>query len=357
MYREVPCVETRTPARRRLAAAILVSLALLAPVGASTSADAAESARPGRQSVELPADGFGFGAGMGLMRLEPRELAVQLDAVAATQATWLRMSIDWPSIERQRGVYDWSQAERVVKAARQRGLKVLAVVAYTPSWARGFWTRQTAPPTDSSLYGEFAGVVARHFGKRIAAYEIWNEPNLSRMFGGKVNVAKYAQLLKVGYAAIKAVRPRATVISAGLSPDGTDPGAFMRGVYAHGAGDSFDAAALHPYIGTGDTRYTMRRMSGMITDVRDVMDKHGDRSHEIWLTEFGTSAYSGGPTEENQARIALEQLSVAARTPLVGPCFLYGIQDTGPAIASQYGQGHLLTNSGRAKPLLAMLAG
>lgn len=351
-YPEVHRVRARIHPPRHLGA-LLGVLALVASLLAGpNSAEAA----PDRREPVVPAAGYGFGAGMGLMRLEQDQLDVQLDAVAATGARWLRMSIDWPSIERQRGVFDWSQAERVIRGARERGLKVLAVIAYTPSWARGFWTRQTAPPTVSARYGTFAGIVARRFGKRIAAYELWNEPNLPRMFGGKVNVAKYTELLRVGYAAIKAVRPRATVLSAGLSPDGTDPATFMKGIYAHGGGDSFDAVGLHPYIGTGDTTHTMRHMSDMIAQVRAVLDRRRDRTVEVWLTEFGTSAYAGGPTQENQAKIALEQLEVAARTPLVGPCFIYGIQNTGPAISSQYGQGHLLTSTGEPKPLLTLLA-
>lgn len=352
---EVLRVLSRIPSARRSAPALVAIiaslLALCLPVG--TPAVAAG----GHRAVVLPADGYGFSGGIDLTRISPTELATELDAVAATSASWLRLTVDWPTIERSRGTYDWTATDRVVNAARARGLKVLGVIAYTPSWARGFWTRHTAPPTVSADYGVFAAAVARHYGKRMAAYELWNEPNLPRMFGGQVNAAKYAELLRSGYAAIKTVRPRMTVISGGLSPDGVDPTQFVRDIYRHGAGNSFDAVGLHPYVGSGDTTHSMRRMSDMITDVRGIMDRHRDRTLEIWLTEFGTSAYAGGPTADNQARVALEQLALAARTPLVGPCFLYEIKDSGPAIASIYGRGHLLSNNGAPKPLAQLLAG
>ena len=333
------------------AAACLVALTIQVPSDAAAPAPAAGS------GPILPADGYGFSDGISILTLSDADLATELDAVASTTATWLRVPLDWPSIERARGRLDWSAPDRVIAAARARGLKVLAVVGYTPSWARGFWTRQTAPPTDASLYGGFTRQAAQHYGSAVAAYELWNEPNRGATFGGNVDAAKFAELLKAGYAGIRAVDRSVPVVSGGLSPGGTDPARFLTALYRHGAGGSFDAVGLHPYIGSGDPTRTTRRMSAMIASLRSVLDAHRATTAKIWLTEFGTASYVGGPSRDRQADAALEQLRVAAETPLIGPCILYEIRDAGPSTSTSNGFGHLLTWSWDTKPLLRILAG
>lgn len=325
-----------------------------APTPASVSPSASASASA--SGPVLPADGYGFSDGMSILTLDDADLAAELDAVASTTATWLRVPLDWPSIERTRGRLDWSAPDRVIAAARARDLKVLAVVAYTPSWARGFWTRQTAPPTDSSLYGGFTRQAAQHYGPAVAAYELWNEPNRAATFGGTVNAAKFAELLRAGFAGIRSVDRSVPVVSGGLSPGGTDPARFLTALYRYGAGGSFDAVGLHPYVGSGDPARTTRRMSAMIAGLRAVLDAHRATTSKIWLTEFGTASYTGGPSRDRQADAALEQLRVAAGTPLVGPCILYEIRDAGPSTSTSNGFGHLLTWSWDPKPLLQMLA-
>ena len=35
----------------------------------------------------------------------------------------------------QQGTFDWSHYDALVAAAEQRGLSILAIIAYTPGWA------------------------------------------------------------------------------------------------------------------------------------------------------------------------------------------------------------------------------
>lgn len=350
----------RTPHRRGALACLAAGLLVTAAVAVRAHDPQPTPPRSGAAlltaSAAIPAAGYGFSDGISILSLTKAELARELDAVAATTATWLRIPIDWPSVERRRGVFDWSAPDRVVEAARARGLRVLGVISYTPSWARGMFARQTAPPSDATDYGRFAAETAAHYGDAIAAYELWNEPNLAAMFGGKVDPARYAELLISGYAAIKEVRPEVPVISGGLSPDGMAPAKFLRRVYRADAAGSFDAVGLHPYVGAGSPEKTMPKMQAMIDEVRAVLDARGDDTMSIWLTEFGTSSAAGQRTPQRQAEVALAQLSLAARSELIGPCIIYQIRDAGPGTTSDEGLGHLLTYSWQTKPLSESLA-
>ena len=60
-----------------------------------------------------------------------------------------------------------------------------------------------------------AKFVARYAGK-IAAVEIWNEPNAVTFWTPTPDPAAYVELLKAAYPKVKAVDPSVVVVSAGL---------------------------------------------------------------------------------------------------------------------------------------------
>jgi len=64
------------------------------------------------------------------------QLGANLDAVRNAGATWIRLDVDWSQIEPNPGSSDFSGPDRVVDAARSRGLQVLAITTYTPRWAQ-----------------------------------------------------------------------------------------------------------------------------------------------------------------------------------------------------------------------------
>src|SRR5207247_2009988 len=163
-----------------------------------------------------------------------------------------RIDINWSVIQRK-GVttYDWAPFDRIVNSARARGLNVLGIIDWTPSWANA--GNAHAPPTNLSDYTNFASVAVKHYAALgVHAYEVWNEPNLGYNWGGKADAAGYVQMLKAAYPVIHAADPSATVVSGGLSPatnngPDIDPRTFVQAMYTNGVKGSFDALGHHPY--------------------------------------------------------------------------------------------------------------
>jgi hypothetical protein len=90
----------------------------------------------------------------------------------------------------------------------------------TPSWARADH-RHDGPPDNLNDYANFVGALAQRYKGRVKAYEIWNEQNFSREWGGgQINPGAYVEMLKVAYARIKAADPNALVVSGALTPTG-----------------------------------------------------------------------------------------------------------------------------------------
>ena len=312
----------------------------------------------------IPKAGLGFADGMKLVQMSPEDLEKQLEAVALTSARWLRVPFNWSLIESTRGVYDWSQVDRVVDRARAHGLKVLANLAYAPAWARTSRTTGTGPPRAGRAYGAFAGAATHHFAGRVKHFEIWNEPNFAKFFGGPATHAhapeKYTRLLKKASRAIKAESRRSVVVAGALAP-GMDTDetysmpTFVSRMYDAGARRFFDAMSLHPYTTTSPASWD--RVYGDVTEVRELMRAHKNGRRKIWYTEFGHTSPLGGLSEVAQAAWVVKELAAAAARPYVGPAFLYAIRDSGTD-RTEYGQnfGTLLTYDFRPKVLATVLS-
>jgi hypothetical protein len=247
---------------------------------------------------------------------------VERDLRLAKEAgfTWIKQMFQWNYIEGQgKGKYEWNEPDRLAKAAKQYGLKILARVDIAPLWARDKATdpKLSGPPKNYEDFGDFVyDLVDRYkpgspYGE-IAAFQIWNEPNLAFEWAGQQpDPVAYTKLLKVGFEAAKRANPDAIVISAGLAPT-TASGQiampdveFLKGMYKAGAKPYFDVLGAHgagykapPELSPdeigGDPRYNHNepgagRIYGFrhVEDLRQVMVDNGDSEKRVAVLEFG----------------------------------------------------------------------
>ncbi len=221
---------------------------------------------------------------------------------------WIKQIFAWADIEgAAKGHYEWARTDRLVDQAQQYGLKLLVRVDVAPGWAQG----GNGPMRDFNDYGDFMYALATRYKGLVDAYQIWNEPNLAREWGGyRPDPAAYAQLLRVAYTRIKQADPGALVVSAGLAPttasgDIAMPDVdFVRGMYQAGAEPYFDALGAHGagfkappemdpgqvandpnYYNTGDPNcpgpscriYCFRH----VEDLRQIMVDYGDGDKQV----------------------------------------------------------------------------
>lgn len=218
---------------------------------------------------------------------------------------------DWSEIEPTRGEFHWEYTDWLLRAAEYYHLRVVARLDKPPRWASTTFspTALSTPPDHFEDYGVFVARVADRYRGRIAAYIIWNEPNLAREWGDRVpDPAAYTALLKVASTRLRATDPRAQILSAGLAPTpvhsarAMDDLDFMRAMYAAGARDAFDVLAVHPYAFANSPDDPRGAHNGLnfrrLEDLRDVMLANGD-ARPIWVTEFGY------PTETPSASASL----------------------------------------------------
>ena len=263
----------------------------------------------------MPNPGYGIHVFLGYS-----DAATRRDIALAKNGgfTWVKQRMDWdalaPDEQGQMKPDVVAKYDGVVDAVAASGLKLIIRVGQPPKWATGLRaSAPNPPPDDLSGTGPLAnflyGLVKRYQGK-VAAWQIWNEPNLKREWGKAPDAGEYARLLKTAYHAIKVADPNALVISAGLSPTGVMPPeampddmyldqmyqsfagrsseAYFDVLGAHGAGykappDMDPAQVAQDKAYGGHRSFCFRR----VEDLRAVMEKYGDTKKQVALLEFG----------------------------------------------------------------------
>ncbi len=335
-------------------AAVAVALTALVYVGA----------QPG---PPLPVPSLSASIGMNgsstLLGERDGKLAADLDAVRNSGAGRLRLDVDWSSVEPTPGQQNWSSIDRVVDAARARGLTVLGIVTYTPRWAQDASVPAGTThgrPSSAAAYGTFAGQAAEHFAGRISDWELWNEPNLVGFFAPQVDVGFYTAMVQAGYTAIHRVQPDATVIAGALSPNIGDnaPAAFLRQMYAAGVRGFLDAVSVHPYTYPASPSGTQHYNAFyQLRAVHQVMINNSDGAVKIWLTEFGAPTGPGAKavSEQRQAAIIAEGFAVAGSLSYVGPVFIYELRDLDTGSGDIEDNFGLLRTDATPKPAYAVV--
>ncbi len=223
---------------------------------------------------------------------------------------FVKQIFGWRDIESQKGVFDWERTDFIVGTAiRYGGVELIARLDFQPDWARSGCSDQ-GPPVNMQDYADFAGAVAERYRGQIAAYQIWNEPNLAREWCDQSpDPARYAEMLRAAYTAIHAADPAALVISAGLSPTGSGPpqampdDVYLDRLYTAMGGDSaghFDILGVHaagfaapPETSPaeaaaseaygGERFFTFRR----VEDLRAIQERYGDGDTRVAVLEMG----------------------------------------------------------------------
>lgn len=314
------------------------------------------SAKASAASTSMPV-GVAFGDYLG--GLCPAALDSALDDVVALRATWIRVDFSWTRIQpTSRDAWSWDRSDRVVAAARARGLKVIALLTYSPAWARASTCQNwRCPPSNPADFGRFATAVAQRYRTSgLDTFEIWNEPNITA-FWTNPDPNVYRQVLSSAISGIRAASPSARVLFGGLAPVGTSngnysAGAFLSAVCSSGGCAGVDAVSYHPYTAPylATTATTWRTAWERITfdtgwqeSLRHVLTDQGMASTPIWVTEFGAptggkgtrvaavpSAYTLADhvTEALQSQIVASGFVAARSTPLVGGLFVHTGRDT-----------------------------
>ncbi|MGA7704805.1 MAG: beta-galactosidase [Solirubrobacteraceae bacterium] len=344
---------------KRFSKSMLVALALgcALPTLAPSMAQSVVRTPTGPPLAGVNAPGFSFGA-------SPASINQEISWAKEVGAHVIRVEFPWSVLEPQEGhpaAHALAFTDRFVNGASAAGIKVVALATRTPCWASSAPasvlskcqanrnTRANAwPPTNPSDYGSFVAFLAARYGSKLAAIEVWNEPDQANedYLAGPNKAQRYAEILKAAYPAIKQVAPTMTVLGGSLVGSN---GAFLRALYAAGIKGYYDGLSVHFYnLVLASLRY-----------LHEVQLANGDTT-PLWLNEFGwSSCWPGRRVQQEQACVT-DQVQATnlknvfrslARTPWVAADIMYELQ------GSRREDFGVFTETGAHKPSFGALRG
>lgn len=309
-----------------------------------------------------------------------------LDLARDMGAGWIRQQFPWAEIEYrvdpQRPFWDvknnqnaWDKFDGIVDMAAQHNLRVIARIDNAPVWSHPGSSTLKSPPDKAHLkdFGAFIEKFVTQYKGRIAAIQIWNEPNLTgewvipdpkdKSKTLPVSPGDYTEMLKVAYEAAKRADPNMIVLAAPLATNNEtiafrgnlDEMDYLQGMYAAGAQNYFDVMSANAY-GKSDPpedppsaeKLNFRRVELL----HDVMVKNGDSNKAVWFNEYGWNASPptdqpphikdfpwGRVTPEQQADYTVRGIEYARKNwPWAGVFTIWYLREVGdtPDTTSEY---------------------
>lgn len=250
--------------------------------------------------------------------------------------------------------YDFTSADAAIRRATNDGLRVIAAFTGAPTWAEGPKRPADVSPgswrPDPKALEDYGVALGRRYSghfpdpanpghtlPRVAAFQVWNEPNLDKYLtpqwsGGRTAApAIYRAMLNAFYRGVKSVDPRALVVTAGTGPFGDPqpggqrimPARFWRDLLclreaggtlrSTGCRDSahFDVLAHHPYSVGSPATAALNADDVSIPDIGKLtrLLRAAERTggalprirHPLWVTEV---SYDSSPPDPNGVPIA-----------------------------------------------------
>jgi hypothetical protein len=293
-----------------------------------------------------------------------------ISALKESGADWTRVRVEWENIEISEPVpgqppdYYWQYYDQALGLVADADVRIIATLADSPDWAADIPCAPIYPDRLDEFARYLTDLVNHYKGPPfyIQHWELINEPDSNRYTDGHLSGHgcwaydgdQYAQTLAVGYQAIKAADPRATVLFGGIAYDWFEEygGPFYRyfpdEVMENGGGSYIDALNLHYYPdfhaewdrwnpSSDDRKYGWipAPTCGIVDDgVGTPYDVYGfdvvaKTSHfsnrmnachgvskPIWLTEVGAHGYEEDP--DSLERQAQDLIKIYARSISAG---------------------------------------
>lgn len=224
-----------------------------------------------------------------------------LDRVVQNGTGWVRIDFLWSVIQPAPAGWDWSVYDALVDEANARGLRILAILHETPAWATAGSPGTGVP--DPVAWRRFCYRAARRYHRKVAAWELWNEPNLDRFWEGTRQ--EYIDIILLpGARAVHEADPSALAVGPALAHlQSAHWDSWLKACLLAGP-KVLDVASHHLYPGGcshTDVTKALDRGGSYPWDppsVKKVLQEAGWFGRPFWLTETGMNSERCGQHDQ-----------------------------------------------------------
>jgi hypothetical protein len=267
----------------------------------------------------LPPDYFGMNVNRVLFDDPSPMHTIPLASARYAGVTHGRIDFPWDAVQPrgpQAHGYDWT--DKAVTALVAQDITPTPMLGYSAPWAAYQPGNTKTPPRDITQYAAYAQLMVARYGPNgtfwkkhpnltylpIRRWEVWNEPNLPRMFWQTGRGPDgYARMYLTTRAAIKAIDPTAKVIVGGLSSEDI---AFLADMYSAQPQlrGQVDGVGIHPYAGT------VQGVLDAVRGFRTVLDAEGEAAVPMEVTEVGWQRHGSTNLTVDEATRAADMAAV-----------------------------------------------
>lgn len=235
-------------------------------------------------------------------------------------AKWIRLSgvsgIIWERVEKTKGQYDWTEADKMLSTFSQKGISILVTIGASN---KVYQSEFGYLPKDIKAYKAFLSAAAERYdgdgledapgSPTVSAWQIGNEVEMKTVWMD--SPGNYAELMKASYEAVKSASSAVKVVIAGMGTG--DSAALLKysqilssmkdGVY-------FDAFDFHWHATDGGNYKEHKTKDSnkvlnfdkVLSEIKNMLAAGNHKNAEIWITEMSASdIIPAGNTEETQA--------------------------------------------------------
>lgn len=206
-----------------------------------------------------------------------------LDKLNAVGLKLVRRGFSWSYVERA-GAYEFGGYDIWARALKERGMSILALLAYGHPEHGG-----AAPRTDADrqAFARFASATTSYLkskGVSVAGYEVWNEPDVVAYWPNP-DAVSYSKLLSVTADSIRSADSGAKVISGGIGVLGIKALSYYYQLAQTGVLSKVDGLGIHPYRHRAPETFAEDQLA-----IHKVREQFGFTA-PLWATEWGYSSY------------------------------------------------------------------
>lgn len=174
----------------------------------------------------------------------------------------------------------------MVSRTATRGARMLATLAYTPSWAspNPGNSRISDPPAETRFWTDFVQEAINRYRHQVQHWQFWNEPNVREFWTG--SRAQYrTQILEPAASVARSIDPGLQVVAPGLANLRDWRDWFREAMTAR---DGIDVINHHNYQRSGrEALLELERDQAGQPSLRTLIRQLGVEDKPFWLTETG----------------------------------------------------------------------
>jgi hypothetical protein len=126
-----------------------------------------------------------FGVGINFQDSAPADVERLLGAARDAGATLVKFRFDWNTLEPKKGMaFQWPFYDRIVRAARERGLTIVGVLGNSPRWATRLpnskdaleWRNSAPLAKELVAWDNYVRRVVGRYKNDVQAWQVWENP-------------------------------------------------------------------------------------------------------------------------------------------------------------------------------------